>query len=146
MRQSRKPGVVYVAVEEGGPTKIGVAVEPEARVKVLAKQGKRPVRLVWDMPHAECHRVERLVCRMLEKHRHPEFRVVGNSEWFDVPPERVIAAARRAMGMVDRKDKAAMRKLKKDDGRRIQNFSVRAHGNTKARTLQIIAGLGEAAE
>jgi hypothetical protein len=97
VRQFRKPGTLYVAVEDGGPSKIGVAVEPERRVRVIAKQCPAPVRLVWSMPHADCHRVETRVRKMLAKHRHAGFRVEGNTEWFDLPPEQVIAAAEKAM-------------------------------------------------
>lgn len=112
MRQSRRPCVVYVAVEEGGPSKIGVAVVPERRVRIVGKQCERPVRLVWSKPHADCMRVETLACRILAKHRHKEFRVEGNCEWFDVPPERVIAAAAQAIHILETDNRAAMKKWK----------------------------------
>lgn len=147
MTPRRLPGTLYVAVEEGGPSKIGVAVQPEARVKVVARQCERPVRLVWSAPYADCRRAETLVCLILRKHRHPGFRVEGNSEWFDVPPERVIAAARRAMSILDRKDKAALRRLRVGAyGPRQAPPSIRAHGDKRAQTLETIAALEGLAE
>lgn len=146
MRQSRKPGTLYVAAEEGGPSKIGVAVDAERRVRIVAKQCPAPVRLVWSIPYADCRRAETLVCCILEARRHRGFRVEGNSEWFDVSPEQVIAAARRAMRILDRKDKAAMRRLKAFGHGRHQPLSVRAHGSRRAQTLETIAALKETAE
>lgn len=112
MKPRRLPGTLYVAAEEGGPSKIGVAVRPEARVKVVARQCEAPVRLVWSMPVADCRRVETRVCKMLAKHRHRGYRVEGNREWFDLPPEQVIAAAEKAMrapGRAARAPRAAAR-------------------------------------
>lgn len=107
------PGTIYVAVEEDGPSKIGVAVDPAKRLKVVARQCDKPLRLVWSMPFPKCRQAETLVCRMLHRHRHKGFRVEGNSEWFDVPPERVIAAAENAMQAVDAQDAAPPRVISK---------------------------------
>lgn len=105
-------GAVYVAVEEGGPSKIGVAVEPEVRVKVIARTCKVPMRLVWSAERPDCHRVETLVRRLLAKRLHKTFRPAGHGEWFDLPAEKVVAAAQRAIRILDTGDTEAMRKLK----------------------------------
>lgn len=108
----RRPGMVYVAAEEGGPSKIGVAVDPTKRVKVVRRVCAGPLTLVWMIPHPQCARVETLVCRILKKRRHKTFRALGNCEWFDVPPARVIAAAEEAIHILATKDMTAMKRLK----------------------------------
>jgi DNA topoisomerase VI subunit B len=112
MKRSRPPGTLYVAAEEGGPSKIGVAVDPTKRVRIVAQVCTGPLRLVWSMPHPDCMRAETLVCRMLAKKKHKKYRAYGASEWFDVSPERVIQAAQEAIHILEVKDLAAMRKLK----------------------------------
>lgn len=148
MRRSRLPCVVYVAFEEGGPSKIGVAVDAAKRIKIVARQCERPVRLVWSVPYADCRRAETLVCRILERRRHRGFRVEGNREWFDVPPELVIAAAERAIRILDTGDRAALRSLGAPGFPRrpkSKRASRKRHDSTD-RTLRTIATLDAATE
>lgn len=141
MRRARNPSVIYVAVEDGGPSKVGVAVDPTKRLSVVARQCDRPVRLVWSKAYAQCRQAETLVCRMLEKRRHRGFRVEGNREWFDVSPERVIAAAEQAMRILDAQDRTALRDLRAPGFQSRAKQQPRKPVDMKDRTLRTIAAL-----
>jgi T5orf172 domain len=80
--------VVYVAVAESGPTKVGISKNPWARLSGLKKETKRPVALnfIGQCESAEIaahieHRVHEILWRKRYK-----------GEWFSVAVEEAVAA------------------------------------------------------
>lgn len=84
-------GFIYVAFD-GERTKIGIARDPELRVKALTKAGSRPVTLVKSFA------IEMRIARRIEKQIHSEnstMRVHG--EWYNLRPEDAISLVTTAV-------------------------------------------------
>lgn len=84
---------IYVmGFPEGGPCKIGYAMEPTKRVKQIAKKEGRHVIVTgtWPVGRAIALATERYVHWVLRDHH---FR----GEWFSAPMETVVAAVEQAL-------------------------------------------------
>lgn len=83
----RRSEWIYVAVS-GDMTKIGVACDPEKRVKQWQSLIGSPVRLVWCLHHPErTRRLEADVMKELAAHR-------VRNEWFSVSARRAAATVK----------------------------------------------------
>ena len=83
------PQLLYFARSQTGALKIGLSVEPPARMISLRYEATEPVELIWSSPPSwgHCFGIERRVHTVLFEHR-----IAG--EWFDVSPYQALLAAR----------------------------------------------------
>jgi len=96
-RQTRTPGNhVYVIAYRSkrgraiGPSKIGIARDPEQRLRTFQTANPRPLMLYKTFPVSRARALEQAVHRHLRP-----VRMKG--EWFALPPERAAMAVRSVM-------------------------------------------------
>jgi Meiotically up-regulated gene 113 len=86
---------VYVMGIDGGPQKIGISSDLEARLVTTRQKQSAPVRLIasHERPGGDARLVERVAHTLLAAKRD-----IG--EWFDVGPEEAAEAVLRAISIV----------------------------------------------
>ena len=86
----RKPGFIYVAVEDGRPglCKVGQTEDPEEREKRLNAGKPDPtIKIVKHVPVDDMNTVERAFHEILYHQRHKQ---PGRREWFNIEVERIF--------------------------------------------------------
>jgi hypothetical protein len=75
---------VYIISAQGGPQKIGIAGDVEARRRALQTASPHRLAIAFSVPHPEALRVERVAHHILADRR-------LSGEWFAVDPDRATA-------------------------------------------------------
>lgn len=92
---------VYVIVEDGGCSKIGIADNPRSRLNGLQTSHPRALTLVHTKQADDARLVERVAHALLKGKR-------ASGEWFHVTPEEAICAIDAAIELINAGDEAAV--------------------------------------